>query len=279
MPGSESCQPCCATSTTVNVPGVAGADGAAGAAGAPGINAFTILTADFTIPAVGVSDTITVQNSQWMVVGQKIYIGEAGLGGAYFDVAAVPTTTTASVTTLGYEDDIAPGLAFTAANLPGVSPGGTQPDAITSSRLSVYAEGTPYDLTAGGYAALTFGTTSPSLALTEDGIWMISARVRLDYFYATYAADIWQQDCYFRLYETSAPAAIADSVMQFKLRDVTTAYFTAQVANLPVVFYDTTAGVLTRVVRLEGYADVLPTTGSLRCYEAEITAVKVAESP
>lgn len=95
----------------VLVPGSQGSPGAGGSAGTNGQNAWTTLTAAFTMPAEGGTDTASVVNSEWLSVGQNVYVQSAG----YLTVTAKPTTT--SVTLLNpentasslYVDNVAPG--------------------------------------------------------------------------------------------------------------------------------------------------------------------------
>ena len=61
------------------IPGPRGTDGAAGAAGTNGVDAFTTLTAGFTVPAVGGTAVATVGATSWMVVGQPLYLQGAGV--------------------------------------------------------------------------------------------------------------------------------------------------------------------------------------------------------
>lgn len=271
MPGTTPCVPCCSTPQTVNVPGSAGADGAAGTDGSDGVNAFTLTTADFTVPAVGATVTVSVANSTWMQVGQPIYVE----GPANFTVSSKPSTTSVILTFQGFEDDVAPTTVISSGA--GVSPGGTQAAALTASNLSVYASGTPYTLSAVA-AALVFGTISPQLTINEAGTWMLIALVRIDYFFATYGSD--DVECTLKLRRTNnTPADITDSEYTFKLRDVSTAYFTAGNVALPIVFYTTTAtsDILAIFGQLEAVPDNDP-TGSVRAMDASLVAVKVAAS-
>jgi len=78
-------------------------------AGLPGKNAYTFLTASFTMPAIGSDVTITVSNAgqfgnRWAVVGQIIFIQGAG----FFQVAAIVGTNQITVTNLGYVGNAAP---------------------------------------------------------------------------------------------------------------------------------------------------------------------------
>lgn len=285
MPEASSCQPCCTTPTTVNVPGVAGADGADGAAGSAGVSAFTVTTADFIVPAVGATVIVSVANSTWMVVGQKIFVGGdinagSGTGGAYFTVSSKPGTTSVVLEFLGYEDDVAVATVFDSGS--GVSPGGTQPNATTASNLSIYEavtdRDTAFELT-NTESAVEIDSNVIGLVINEVGTWMLLARIRVDYSFATYGSQGIPAN--FKLRRTNNTAAdISDTTVEVALQDVTEAYFTDGVIQLPPVFYTTTA--TTDVIALFAWLDALPdnsaANGKMLAYEASLVAVKMANT-
>ena len=61
-------------------PGPAGPVGPEGPEGDPGINACTLSMAAFTVPAIGASVNVDVEDTTWIVVGQFVWV--AGAGGA-----------------------------------------------------------------------------------------------------------------------------------------------------------------------------------------------------
>jgi hypothetical protein len=100
---------------------VAKVPGPPGPPGAPGTNAYTVTTADFVQPAVGVSITVEVGSSVWTVAGQPVYVG--GGGGAY-EVTGVVDATHVTIKNLGEPGNAAPGVTiFSGA---GMSPEGLQ---------------------------------------------------------------------------------------------------------------------------------------------------------
>jgi hypothetical protein len=105
MSATSPCIPCCPTPQSVNVPGAPGGNGTNGT---NGVNAFTLTAADFTVPAIGGSVTVTVANSTWMVIGQILIM----TGPANFLITAIPSTTTVTLTFLGYPGDVAPAVAI-----------------------------------------------------------------------------------------------------------------------------------------------------------------------
>jgi len=86
MSAASDCSCACPTPTVVEVPG---SQGTAGAGGSNGLNAYTLLTAQFTVPALGASDTADVQSSTQFAIGQSLYLEGAGT----FLVLSKPTST------------------------------------------------------------------------------------------------------------------------------------------------------------------------------------------
>src|SRR6185503_10034829 len=80
---------CCTTVPPVQVPGLEGDAGLVGTDGTNGVSAYTIVLDDFIIPAIGSNVTVTVASSVWMVVGQKIFVGD-GTDSGYFEVVSKP---------------------------------------------------------------------------------------------------------------------------------------------------------------------------------------------
>lgn len=102
----------CATLETVNIPG---GEGDPGVDGTDGVNAYTRVSANFTIPAEDDTVDVSVNTSAWMVVGQIVIVGEgltpsnAPNGWANFQVTALPNSTTARLKYLNYTGDTATG--------------------------------------------------------------------------------------------------------------------------------------------------------------------------
>lgn len=107
------CVPCCATAQTVNVPGI---QGDAGADGDDGVNAYSTLSVGFNSAGVGTGHTLTVDNSLWMAVGQIIVVD----GPVHMIVVSTPTSTSVTVTELGYAGDVIGAIAAGAT----ISPSG-----------------------------------------------------------------------------------------------------------------------------------------------------------
>lgn len=134
MPQSVAdCCGSCDDPVTVSVPGPAGSNGAAGAAGTNGLNAYTTLTSGFTQPAVNANVSIAVVSSEWMSVGQDIFVQNGG----YYQVVSKADTTHATIKNLGYTANAAAGASV--ANASSVSPAGEKGTAGSSSAGALLA--------------------------------------------------------------------------------------------------------------------------------------------
>lgn len=259
MPSPAPCVPCCTTPLSVNVPGV---EGPPGSDGTNGLNAFSLTTADFVIPAVSSNVTISVNDSQWMAIGQIVVAS----GPATFQVVSKGSTTSAVLKFLGYSGDLSPGATITAPAV--ISPAGVL--SSLTAPLSVYASGTAYQLT-NTAALLALGTTTPSLTLNAAGTYLLLARVRYDYNGATFAA---VRTATTKLRRTNNTAAdLTNSSTAFKTQIITTLTFTAGILTLQPIVYTTVNN--NDVIELWGSLDVVPSAGSFDCDEASIVAVKL----
>lgn len=91
--------PCCTPCDSIEVQQIAGPAGAAGADGDDGVdgeNAYTMSTADFTMPAEGANVAVTVASTAWMVVGQILFVTTAG----HMQVISVGGATTVTLQNL-----------------------------------------------------------------------------------------------------------------------------------------------------------------------------------
>jgi hypothetical protein len=79
--------------------GATGPAGPPGAAGFVGSNSFSTLQAGFTVPAVGSTVQVTVVDASWVVVGQMVYVDQAG-GGAGLAGALQVTAKSGNLLTL-----------------------------------------------------------------------------------------------------------------------------------------------------------------------------------
>lgn len=120
------CPPECCEPEVTNIPGPAGEDGAPGENGTNGTNAFTLTTAEFDMPAEGGTETVDVGSSDWMAIGQVLFIQFAG----YMEVTAKPSSTEVTLENLentaneAYLSNATPGQTIPVGSQ--VSPAGLQ---------------------------------------------------------------------------------------------------------------------------------------------------------
>lgn len=138
----------CPTPETVNTPGLTGQ------------SAFTLTAATFVVPAVSGSVTIEVDNTDWIAVGEPIFIEGAGT----FTVTAVVDGTHVTITYLDIPANTASGNTIAVDTL--VTPSGTSSDGedgenaftVTTDDFTVPAiSGTATDVEVGSSAWMTIG--------------------------------------------------------------------------------------------------------------------------
>ena len=117
--------------TIYQIPGPQGDAGTNGADGADGVNAFTLTTGAFTMPAASANVTVGVSSSDWAAIGQNVCIGDILAGGyiGTFEVVSKPLPTQIELMNLEdgtglYANNVAPGTNVPAGKR--VSPAGLQ---------------------------------------------------------------------------------------------------------------------------------------------------------
>jgi|SRR5215469_1880121 len=97
--------------------GPTGSTGPPGTNGTNGVNAFTTATAGFTIPPIGATVGVTVANASWMVVGEMLWIDQAGGGVGQPGIMQVTAISGNLVTLLNITAAPTPLVSNDAANL------------------------------------------------------------------------------------------------------------------------------------------------------------------
>ena len=126
LPSPADCCSPCDGEASVQVPGPTGAAGTNGTNGTAGVNAFTLSSGTFVMPAELANVTINVDDSTWMSDGQLLFIETAG----WMEVQSQPSTTSVilknmeDATTSTYTDNAAPTTVI--ADDSKISPGGLQ---------------------------------------------------------------------------------------------------------------------------------------------------------
>lgn len=145
------------------------------------------------------------------------------------------------------------------------------PKKTSNLSFSVYASGTAYPLT-NAAALLDFGTTDPSLTISEAGTYLLMARAVLDYNGATFAAS---RVVTLKLRRTNNTAAdLANSTMTVDTDITTTVSSTMGDFVLPFITYTTTNS--NDIIQLFGDVGTVPTAGSLDAVGAEIVAIRLS---
>lgn len=156
MSQAGNCNCPCPDPEVVTIPGSAGEDGAAGAAGTDGINAFTVTTANLTLPAAAgpVVAPLTVGVSSWASIGQVIIISD-GTNWAHFRVLTIPSAASFTLQWLDYDGD-AVGTTVIASGAT-VSPSGVASplSAALPNALTDNTTGTASDTLAAGVGVTT----------------------------------------------------------------------------------------------------------------------------
>lgn len=120
MPATSQCNSCCDNTVTVNTPG------------SPGQDAFTTTTGNFTIPAIAATVVVAVGNTDWMSIGQPVFVSD-GVDWGTFEVSTINTTTSVTLEFLGAQNDGSPGAVIGSGAT--VSPGGNPQPALTTTAL------------------------------------------------------------------------------------------------------------------------------------------------
>ena len=145
--------------------------------GADGINAFTVTSANFDVPAISASVAIEVGDSSWMTVGQNVFVEGAGM----FEVTAKTDDTHFTGEYLDYVGNV--NSSNTIAAGASVSPGATQPVLLSQVITEFNGDGLAYDIT-NSYATVTGAT----VAVPATGLYKIEAIVTVRYDGVTFAA-------------------------------------------------------------------------------------------
>lgn len=126
LPDPTQCCVPCDDVVTAQTPGPAGEDGEAGADGINGENSFTALTASFVMPAEGGTVVAAVGSSAFAVLGQILFVQNAG----ELQVSAIPGATSLTLLNLentgtgAYTTNAAPTTVIASGSK--VGPGGRQ---------------------------------------------------------------------------------------------------------------------------------------------------------
>lgn len=175
--------------------------------------------------------------------------------GKAFKQAASGGTTVNLVGSWSHTGAVDANVTLTQSNIPG------------TYKLAIYGAGTAYSLT-NAQAAITMGTTSPSLTLDKRGTYRLKSRAVVNYNGATFAA---VRNLTMKLRRTNNTAAdVSNSSTTVQTEIVTTLSGTFMVIELADVYY--TTNVVNDAIALFAGLDTAPTAGSLDVVESCITS-------
>lgn len=174
MSAPINCGCACPNPEVVEIPGPPGENGTPGTNGTNGINAYTILTANVTVPSIGANVTASVGVSSWAGIGQTVFLSD-GSDYGHFQVVSIPSSTSIELKFLGYNGDAAPTSIIGAGGT--VSPAGTQP-ALAAPLPNAFTDnsgGTPSDTIAATVGISTITIPITTLDLGTSAIDLITA--------------------------------------------------------------------------------------------------------
>lgn len=140
--------------------------------GTDGDNAFTLTAAGFTQPIVGANVVVDVANSDWMAVGQKIFVE----GGGYYDVVSKPSSIQVVLENLGYDGNAAPAVVVPISSM--VSPGGVKGTDGSSASGDMLGANNLSDVDDAPTSIQNLGITSTAAELNKlDGVTTTAAEL------------------------------------------------------------------------------------------------------
>ena len=274
----------CPTPVVVSVPGTTGATGADGT---DGVNAFSIVQTDFTVPAIGASVSVLIDDSSWVTVGQNVFV----FGGGYFQVNS-NVSNVVGLTYLNYNGNTASGLVVVSGSK--LSPAGTQPPfdypitidlggtGAASKSLAQYSLGlgvAPMDVVVTSLQQpitnISTLVAGAAVSATYGGRYLILATVTLEFDGATFASD---QTVTVLVENVTAAATICSAVKNTgKLSPQYSPYSSQYSSSTDYVapFVQSTLSV-GDVVAIKIALSAAPSTGAVNVTAANLTIVPLA---
>lgn len=296
------CSPCCATPSTISVPGISGA------------SAISLTTADFVVPGVGADVTVPVTTTSWMVDFQNVYVG----AGNFLIISSNSGASTVTLRYLGYDGDVPIGDTIASGSIVAsgignwvvpvsIANGGTGAQTAAAARASLGLGAAallavPIPIASGGTAGTTKAlaqsglglgqtitsayvaglaqdiTATPTLAAGASitpaaaGLYLIFARATVDIAGATFSAS---RAVTLKVRNVTAGADVTNS-SAIKNTQITSA------ASYPSFDWETNPVIATlaasQQIQLFVSIAAVPSPGTIRVTEATIIAIPLALS-
>ena len=260
----DACSPCCApTVPPVNVPGTSGA------------NAFSFTSGNvagqFTVPSVGANVTVNVTSTAWMVVGQRVIIGQ-GLGGpstgpANFQVVSIGSATAVTLQYLGYQGDVAAGST--------ISDGAVVTTASSPMFTTIAAQptGSAYPMTTTP-TGITIGGGGVTVTL-PPGTYVLFGQVQFEQTAAKFNS---AQLANFKLRRiNNTPADLPNATEAFTIfpTGASTETFTLGVIDLPPTIYAATGTGTQDQIQIFGSLSAASDAGTGTISASKLVAIRV----
>lgn len=275
--------PCCNTIEISNTPGPAGA---MGTGGSNGINAFTITTATFVLPASMGTVTVLVGSSLWMAVGQNLFISD-GTNLGNFKVVSFPSATAVLVQWLNYPGDTATGTTVLANAT--VSPSGLEGPALANTFANGLTTGTTKATaqtnlglgqdalissgSALGQAITASSTQVGAIAVTIPalGSWVYIATVAVDFVGVTFTSS---RTITAKIRNTTTNTDLASAVMHTQVQ----ATQNIQTTTIQIPFLLDTTAAVSDVLQVWIGIDTINSAGTLSVTSGSFIAIPLRKS-
>lgn len=192
MPAPTSCDNCCDDTVTTNVPGDEGQ------------SAFTTTSEALTLVASPTTTTIAVGNTDWMAIGQVVFLSD-GVDYGHFRVTGIGSSTSVTLLWLEYEGDgtagdvIGSGAKVVASGtepaLPDPLPIANGGTGAATKAAAIAALGVGQSATADNNAGLAYDITNAAAQITgvsatvpTTGLYRLEACVSVDFTGVTFVA-------------------------------------------------------------------------------------------
>lgn len=274
---------CCNTIEVTNIPGPTGTTGPGGS---NGVNAFSITTSSFVLPAANGTVTVLLGSSLWMAIGEPIFISD-GTNQANFKVVSFPSATAVVLQWLNYPGDattgttIAANATVTPTGLQGPTLANTFANGLTTGTTKATAQtnlGLGQDALVSTGTGLTQAITATSgqvgaIAVTIPalGSWLYMAFVQVNFAGVTFSTGRFITA---KIRNTTSNTDLASAVMATQVQ----ATQNLQTTTIVVPFLLDTSAAVSDVLQLWIGIDTINSAGTLSVIGGSLVAIPLRKS-